>query len=64
VKALKLAHAPREVVPGPDNSDEGTIEQPLKLAFRFDRVRFGAALEIRSTPSCDIMSWPFPTGGQ
>jgi hypothetical protein len=62
-KALKLVDAPREVVPGPDNSDEGTTEQPRKLAFRFDRVRFGAALEIKSTPSSYKMSWKFPTGG-
>ena len=63
-KALKLVDAPREVVLGPDNSDEDTTKQPRKLAFRFDRVRFGAALEIKNTPSSDKMSWPFPTGGQ
>jgi hypothetical protein len=59
-KVLKLVDAPREVVLTPDNSDEDTTKQPRKLAFRFDRVRFGAALEIKSTPSCEILSRPFP----
>jgi hypothetical protein len=63
-KALKLVDAPREVDSEPDNSDEGSNEQPRKLAFRFDRGRVGAALEINSTPSSDKMSWPFPTRGQ
>jgi hypothetical protein len=63
-KAVKLADASREVAFGPDNSDEDTTKQPLKMTFHFDRVRFGAALEIKSTPSSDKMTWPCPMGGQ
>ncbi len=63
-KALKLADASREVAFGPDNSDKDTTKQPGKLTFRFYSVRFGAALEMKNTPSSDKMSWPFPTRGQ
>jgi hypothetical protein len=63
-KVLKLVDAPREVVLTPENSDEDTTKQPLKMTFHFDRVRFGAALEIKNTPSSDNLSWPFPMGGQ
>ena len=55
---------PERVVLTPDNSDEDTTKQPRKLAFRFDRVRFGAALEINSTPSCEHNELAIPTGVQ
>ena len=63
-KALKLVDAPQEVVLTPDNSHEDTSKQFRKLTFHFDRVRFGAPLEVKSPPNSDKMSWPFPMGGQ